>query len=47
MKQLESAEKDSDDELDAALDMVIEAKTEESKVTKTKQATDFEKAEAI
>ena len=39
--------KDSDDELDAALDMVLNAKTEESKVSKTKQATEIEKAEAI
>ena len=47
MKQLEKAEGDSDAELDQALDMVLEAKQEESKRTKTRQASDFEKAEAI
>ena len=47
LKQLEKAEGDSDAELDQALDMVLEAKQEESKQTKTRQASDFEKAEAI
>ena len=46
MKQLEG-NGESDDEIDAALDRVVENKTEESKVSKKNQATDFEKAEAV
>ena len=47
LQKLEANHEGSDEELDAALDMVVQAKTEESKITQTKQATDVEKAEAV
>ncbi len=37
----------SDDELDAALDLVLKGKKEESKKSEVKQASDQEKAEAV
>jgi hypothetical protein len=46
LRQLEGQEA-SDDEIDAALDIVAEKKIEESKVSKKSQATDAEKAGAV
>lgn len=46
MKKLEEQEA-SDDDIDAALDRVVEKKVEESKISKKSQATDAEKAEAV
>ena len=40
-------ENQSDDDIDAALDIVIENKTEESKKVQTRQVSDLEKAEAV
>ena len=48
LRKLEADQDGSDDdEIDAALDKVMEAKTKEAEVTQTKKATDFERAEAI
>ena len=47
MKKLEAEEDASDEELDAALDRVIENKTEESKHSQVKKVSDIERAEAV
>ena len=48
IKKLEGdQDEQSDDDIDAALDRVIENKTEESKKASTRQVSDLEKAEAV
>ena len=48
LRKLEADQDGSEDEeIDAALDKVIEAKNKEAEVTQTKKATDLERAEAI
>lgn len=47
LKLAEDKDDASDAELDAALDRVIENKTEESKIHQTKKVSDIERAEAV
>ena len=47
LKKLEGDAEATDEELDAALDLVIKDKKEESKLTQVRQASDLEKAEAV